>query len=129
MTSDRDQVTALRYLARAFLLRCPNCGERGIFDSWFRQRDECPLFGIPFNLGEQGYIVGAYMFNIVVAELIFAGIFVGTLVFTWPSPPWTLLTYGGAALMILLPLLFYPFSRTLFLAFDLIFRPAHRPNK
>lgn len=119
----------LRYLGRAMLLRCPNCGERGIFESWFRQKDTCPRCGIPFNRGEQGYIVGAYMFNIVVAELVFAGIFVGTLLLTWPSPPWTWLTYGGAALMVLLPLLFYPFSRTLFLAFDLMFRPAHRPNK
>jgi uncharacterized protein (DUF983 family) len=116
-------MTALRSLARALLLRCPNCGERGIFESWFRQRDGCPRCGIPFNRGEQGYVVGAYMFNIIVAELIFAGIFVGTLLATWPSPPWTLLTYGGAALMIALPLVFYPFSRTLFLAFDLIFRP------
>ena len=114
---------AFRYLGRALLLRCPNCGERGIFDSWFRQKDACPRCGITFNRGEQGYIVGAYMFNIVVAELIFAAIFVGTLLLTWPSPPWTVLTYGGAALMVLLPLLFYPFSRTIFLAFDLVFRP------
>ncbi len=67
------------------------------------------------------------MFNIVVAELIFAGVLVGIMVLTWPAPPWTLLTYGGAALMVLLPILFYPFSRTLFLAMDLIFRPAPAP--
>jgi hypothetical protein len=33
------------------------------------------------------------------------------------------LLYGGIALMIILPVLFYPFSKTLFLAFDLVFRP------
>jgi uncharacterized protein (DUF983 family) len=113
----------VKYLGRAVLLRCPNCGERGIFVSWFRQKDICPRCGILFNRGEQGYVVGAYMFNIIVAELIFAALFVGILLATWPTPPWGLLTYGGATLMILLPLLFYPFSRTLFLAFDLIFRP------
>jgi uncharacterized protein (DUF983 family) len=116
----------LLYLGRAVLLRCPNCGERGIFDSWFRQKDRCPRCDLVFNRGEQGYIVGAYMFNIVVAELAFAAIFVGVLLATWSAPPWALLTYGGAVLMILLPVLFYPFSRTLFLAFDLIFRPADR---
>jgi uncharacterized protein (DUF983 family) len=119
---------ALRLLGRALLLRCPNCGERGLFETWFRQKDRCPRCDLLFNRGEQGYIVGAYMFNIIVAELIFAAIFVGVLLLSWPDPPWDLLTYGGAALMILLPLVFYPFSRTLFLAFDLIFRPAHRPN-
>jgi hypothetical protein len=45
------------------------------------------------------------------------------LVVTWPDPPWALLQYGGIALMVLVPFLFYPFSKTLFLAFDLIFRP------
>lgn len=34
-----------------------------------------------------------------------------------------LLLYGGAVLMVIAPFLFYPFSKTLFLAFDLIFRP------
>ena len=69
------------------------------------------------------------MFNIVVAELIFAAIFVVALLATWPTPPWTLLTYGGAALMVFLPVVFYPFSRTLFLAFDLIFRPQHKGTR
>ena len=113
----------LLLFGRALLLRCPNCGQRGIFQTWFRQKDRCPNCQLVFNRGEQGYIVGAYMFNIIVAELIFAGIFVAVLICTWPTPPWTLLTYGGAIVMILLPLLFYPFSRTVFLAFDLTFRP------
>jgi hypothetical protein len=34
-----------------------------------------------------------------------------------------LLKYGGAALMVLAPFLFLPFSKTVFLAFDLVFRP------
>jgi hypothetical protein len=45
-------------------------------------------------------------------------------VLTWPTPPWNLLEYGGILLMILAPFAFFPFSKTLFLAFDLIFRPA-----
>ena len=85
----------LKYLGRALLLRCPNCGERGIFESWFRQKDRCPRCGLPFTRGEQGYIVGAYMFNIIVAELVFAALFIGVLLVTWPAPPWTLLTYGA----------------------------------
>lgn len=73
--------------------------------------------------GEQGYQVGSYMFNIIAAELIFAAIFLGVLLLTWPSPPWNLLLYGGMALMLVVPFLFFPFSKTLFLAFDLTFRP------
>jgi len=73
--------------------------------------------------GEQGYQVGSYMFAIVAAELIFAAIFLGILLATWPSPPWDALLYGGMALMVVVPFLFFPFSKTLFLAFDLTFRP------
>jgi hypothetical protein len=64
------------------------------------------------------------MFNIIVSELIFVLVFLGAVLVTWPSPPWQLLQYGGIILMILAPVFFFPFSKTLFLAFDLLFRPA-----
>jgi hypothetical protein len=64
------------------------------------------------------------MFNIVASELIFAAIFIGLLWLTWPNPPWVPLQVGGVIFTILAPFLFYPFSKTLFLAFDLAFRPA-----
>ncbi|HEU4524192.1 MAG TPA: hypothetical protein VFR62_04185, partial [Gemmatimonadales bacterium] len=78
----------------------------------------------PMERGEQGYQVGSYMFGIIAAELVFAAIFVAILVISWPDPPWDLLLYGGMILMVVVPLLFFPFSKTLFLAFDLTFRPA-----
>ena len=63
------------------------------------------------------------MFNIIAAELLWAAIFLGLLVTTWPAPPWDALLYGGIAMMVIAPFLFFPFSKTLFLAFDLTFRP------
>jgi len=63
------------------------------------------------------------MFNIIAAELIFAVLFLGIVLGTWPNPPWTELQIGGIALMIIAPFIFFPFSKTLFLAFDLVFRP------
>ena len=114
----------LRMLGRALLRRCPNCGSSRIFTGWFRMRHACPVCGLVLEREEQGYLVGSYMFNIIAAELLFAAILVSVLVLTWPTPPWHLLQYGGALLMILAPIVFYPFSKTLFLAFDLVFRPA-----
>ena len=87
-------------------------------------REQCPECGLPLERGEPGYVVGAYMFNLIAAELIFGAIFVGVAWITWPNPPWNLLQYGGAVFMIAAPFLFYPYSKTLFLAFDLVFRPA-----
>jgi uncharacterized protein (DUF983 family) len=108
---------------RALRLRCPNCGGGPIFQSWLRMRRHCPQCGLRMERGEDGYQVGSYMFNIVATELIFAAIFIGVLLATWPDPPWDLLLYGGLALMLTVPFLFFPFSKTLFLAFDLVFRP------
>jgi hypothetical protein len=63
------------------------------------------------------------MFNIVASELLFAAAGVAVVVTTWPTPPWTAITIGGVVMMILAPLVFLPFSKVLFLAFDLLFRP------
>ncbi len=111
-------------LGRAFRLRCPNCGEGRLFRSWLRMVERCPRCGLRTGRGEQGYVVGAYMFNIMAAELIWAGLLFLVLWRTWPDPPWKLLTWGGGVLMIALPFACYPFSKTVFLAFDLLFRPA-----
>ena len=43
-----------------------------------------------------------------------------------PNPPWTLLQYGLPLVALITPVLFYPFSKTLFLALDLAVRPASR---
>jgi hypothetical protein len=87
-------------------------------------RSHCPRCGLPLERGEQGYQVGSYMFAIIAAELIFAAVFLTVLLLTWPTPPWDILLYGGMALMLVVPFLFFPFSKTLFLAFDLTFRPV-----
>ena len=66
------------------------------------------------------------MFSIIVAELVFAIVLAILLLFTWPDPPWGLIEAGEIGLMIVLPLFFYPFSKTLFLALDLWVRPPSR---
>lgn len=116
-------MSVLLSLARALRLRCPNCGGGPLFSSWLRMVDRCPQCGLRTGRGEEGYVVGAYMFNIIAAELIWGALFLALLWRTWPEPPWELLTWGGGALMIAMPFLCYPFSKTIFLAFDLLFRP------
>ena len=112
----------LSLLFRAPRLRCPSCGEGQLFEAWLHIRDSCPQCGFRTDRGEQGYLVGAYMFNIMSAEILWAGVFLGIMFATWPNPPWDMLLWGGGALMIALPFSCYPFSKTVFLAFDLLFR-------
>jgi uncharacterized protein (DUF983 family) len=123
MAPESSSMRPILLFFRAVRLRCPNCGGGPLFKHWLRARERCPVCGIRLARGEQGYEVGAYMFNIVAAELIFAAIFLAIVISTWPTPPWDLLLYGGVFLMVVVPAVFYPFSKTLFLAFDLTFRP------
>ena len=111
-------------LGRALRRRCPNCGGKPIFDSWLRMKDNCPSCGLILNRKESGYSLGGFWLNLLFAEGVTATLFVTTLVQTWPDPPWTLLQYGLPSLALLTPVLFYPFSKTLFLAIDLAVRPA-----
>ncbi|MBK7715028.1 MAG: DUF983 domain-containing protein [Gemmatimonadetes bacterium] len=116
-------MTLLAGFGRALRLRCPACGGHPLFRGWLRMVERCPRCGLRTERGEQGYVVGAYMFNIMAAELIWAALFLAAVWATWPAPPWDALTWGGGALMLVMPFLCYPFSKTVFLAFDLAFRP------
>jgi uncharacterized protein DUF983 len=88
----------------------------------------CPQCGLLFDRGEQGYVVGAYMFNIAAAELAFVALFIGMLAATWPDPPWRIIGWTCGSVALILPFIFYPFSKTLFLGFDLLFHPAETPG-
>src|SRR6185436_189602 len=91
---------ARRLLGRALRRRCPNCGGPGIFQGWFRMIKQCPTCGLPLERNEQGYAVGAYMFNIALAEIGFVICLIGGLLITWPDPPWRLLMGVSLALML-----------------------------
>jgi hypothetical protein len=48
---------------------------------------------------------------------------VGFLLVTWPDPPWDAFQITTVILMVVFPFAFFPFSKMLFLAFDLLVRP------
>jgi len=112
-----------RMLARALLLRCPHCGGRGIFASLFELRATCPTCGMRLQRGEQDYFVGAYLFNLIAVELILFFVVCGFVYVTWPDPNWDLITWVTAVLMLSGCVLCYPFSKTTWLAVDLMIRP------
>lgn len=45
------------------------------------------------------------------------------IVATWPDAAWNFVWVLSIVLALLMPVLFFPFARDLWLAFDLIFRP------
>lgn len=111
-------------LGRALLLRCPRCGSGGLLRSWFTLQARCPRCALPLERGEEhDYWLGGYTLNLVAAELLLALLMTVIVVVRWPDVPWRFLQYGGVVLVILAPIVLFPFSRVVWLAIDLILRP------
>ena len=111
-------------LSRALTLRCPHCGAKGILQSWFRLKDRCPRCGLHLDREESDYFLGAYMIMLLLMEGLFAFGFLVVLLITWPDPPWAAIQWVGAAILLAGILIAYPFAKTLWIAFDIMFRPV-----
>ena len=97
--------------------RCPRCGMGHLFRRWFTLIDDCPRCDLHFER-ESGYWTGAMAVNITVAGGIFAVAFIAMLAFTIPDVPVAALLAVFVPIMIVLPIAFYPFSKTIWMAFD-----------
>lgn len=84
----------------------------------------CPGCGFRLERGERGYWLGAYFLNLMLVETVFVALICGVLIVTWPTPPWAQLQAVSILAMLGAPVLCFPFSKTLFLAVDLLIRPA-----
>ena len=106
-------------LLRGLTLRCPRCGQGGLFHRWTEMVDACPQCGLHFEQ-EEGYWTGALVINTMVALTLFA-VLIGLIVaITWPDiPVYTTMAVGVVA-GIVFPYLFYPISKTSWVALDLI---------
>jgi uncharacterized protein (DUF983 family) len=121
--TDASRRSIPRHFLRALRLRCPHCGGGPAFVRWLRMLPACTRCGIRFERGERGYWLGAYLANCIAVMVVFTAWWTGVLTATWPDIPWAFLHVTTFAWMLGTPFVFYPFSKTLFLAFDLLVRP------
>jgi uncharacterized protein (DUF983 family) len=112
----------LQLLARGLLRRCPNCGQPNLFRHWFHMVDRCPQCGLYYER-EEGYWTGAVAINTVITELVFFAMLVVIVIWTWPDVPLVPVLIAAIALNVLFPLIFYPLSKTLWVAIDLALHP------
>jgi uncharacterized protein (DUF983 family) len=118
------RASVVRMTLRASLLRCPRCGGRGILHTWFKMKPTCPTCGLVLERGESSdYWLGAYMFNLVAAEMVAVVISAIVIIASWPSVAWNVVWVFSMVLAVLMPVLFFPFARDIWLAWDLAFRP------
>lgn len=112
-------------IMRGLTMRCAFCGAGGLFRSWLKMREVCPNCSHRFNQ-ESGFFLGAYAINFAITEgllllalIPYIVISAGNPQTSVPAGPFAAAALAGA---ILGPVVFYPFSRTLWVALDLIFR-------
>jgi uncharacterized protein (DUF983 family) len=119
--AERTSTTALFW--RGLRKRCPRCGTGHLFRRWFTMVERCPGCGLVFERVE-GQWIGAIAMNMIATELLFGAVLVGWMVLAWPDVPWVLVGVVGVAVSGLFPLVFYPFSKTIWVAIDLRMRPV-----
>jgi uncharacterized protein (DUF983 family) len=114
-----DSPGATRALLRGLLKRCPRCGTRGIFDGWFHIKERCPRCGLRFQREEGGFL-GAMTINYAVAMLAWIPVLVVGFAVTSPDPPVLKLTLLSAGILTVIPLLFYPNSKSIWAAIEFL---------
>ncbi|MFM7686212.1 MAG: DUF983 domain-containing protein [Actinomycetota bacterium] len=110
---------------RAVVLCCPHCGARRTFiRRWLGHHPRCRTCGIRWHR-EHGFELGPVALNVVFTFFLLGVSMVVAFVATAPDYPAFALTAGFIAAAILIPLVLYPWTYTLWLAFDLA---THKPD-
>lgn len=111
----------LLLMRRGLRQRCPVCGRGKIFSGIFKTYERCPVCGFVFER-EPGYYTGAMAVNLVVTELLI--VIIGVPLAASQAVPVTILIILGCTIPILLPLLFYRPTKSLWMSFDHFIHPT-----
>ena len=116
--------TLTTMLWRGARRRCAWCGGRGaFFTGWFSKQDRCRTCGITWRRGYEGFELGAMTISaVVVLGTLIVGLTIGV-VLTLPEVdvPLLLVILGVGA--VVLPIVVYPLSWTVWQAVDLAMHP------
>lgn len=107
-----------RVLRRGLAKRCPHCGARAIFRSFFELHEHCPSCGLRFER-EDGYWLGAMVVAMAVTEVVFVGLLVVAIAATWPDVPWGWVLAIGLVTNAVIPVVGYPRCKTAWLGMHL----------
>lgn len=110
-------------LVRGCVKHCAVCGQGHLFRRWFTMVERCPRCDLRFERME-GQMTGNVGVNTIVSfGLLLVVLFVGTFAF-WPEPPYLAMILIAVFVTAVFPILFHPFSKTIWLAIDVMMRPV-----
>jgi uncharacterized protein (DUF983 family) len=108
-----------RVLVRGLRKRCPRCGERRIFDTFFRLKPRCPSCDLRFEREEGGFL-GAMALNYVVAIGFWLVVMIVGIALTVPVVPVAPLLAMSVGVLGVVPVWFYPRSKALWAAIEFL---------
>lgn len=108
---------------RALRRHCPQCGSPALFLGWFRMQPHCPRCGLATDR-VVGHWIGAVGINTIVSFGALLVVLVGGFVWSYPEVELVPMMVACVATAIAVPLLFWPYSQTVWMALDLAMRPA-----
>jgi uncharacterized protein (DUF983 family) len=100
--------------------RCPRCGTGHLFHHWFTLVPDCPRCHLRFER-EPGYWTGALAINFAIVGAVFVLVFIPWVALTVPDVPVGPILAVLVPLMIAVPIVAYPWSKTVWMAFDRAF--------
>lgn len=120
----RPQPTPAVLMRRGLLKHCPRCGGGHLYVGWFRMKERCPTCGYLFER-EPGFFVGAYLINFAIVEGFLFILLMGFIAWKDQNPDagMTVPIVVGLFIGVIGPVIFYPFSRTIWSALDLLMTP------
>ena len=109
-------------LGRAMRRHCPRCGAKGIFSSWFKMKERCPRCDLQFEgPPEEGFFLGTFTINLTLTLgvlLIAMFVYIGAMAVGDP-PSLAAYVIVSSAACVIIPILFHPLARTIWVAFEL----------
>ena len=102
---------------RGLTRHCARCGSGHLFKGWTKMVPDCPRCGLHFER-ENGYWAGALALNIICTAGLLLIMFAVLLVATLPDVNVVLMLSVLVPIALLGPLIWYPFSKTLWVAVD-----------
>lgn len=114
-----------KMLLRGLFRRCAWCGGRGaFFTGWTRKADNCTSCGLNWRRNDVGFELGAAAMAAIICMGPLVVALGAVVAFTWPEFETTpmLITLGAGGLI--LPILLYPSSYTMWQAVDILMRPV-----
>lgn len=115
-------LTAPLLLWRGFLRRCPLCGGGDCFKSFFLVKDRCPRCSFPIKR-EEGHWIGAIGMNTIVTFGLLLITFLVVFTLTWNERRALPVFLSGFAVALIVPVVFFGPSQTVWAAIDLLMRP------